>query len=117
MLYCDRRDFNSSVIDQRGCLNGRARRFGVGQYPLVNFVHVRELMNVSKIHGDTNDIFQFKASGLQDLLDVLERRRGFGSDSACDQFVGRIRTFLTLRRYSVFPATMPSLNGSPLAGR
>jgi hypothetical protein len=51
-------------------------------------------VNVGEIHGDADDIFQFEACGLQDLLDVIERRSGFGSNSTCDQFVGRIRTLL-----------------------
>src|ERR1700690_1550684 len=95
LLHRDGRDFDASIVDQTRRLDGRARWFGIGHEALVNLVHVRKLMNVGEIDCDADDILQFEAGGLQDFLDILERGSGFRPNSAGDQFIGSIGTFLT----------------------
>src|SRR5579859_4149890 len=52
LLYRNRRDLDSGIIDEGGRLDRRPGRLRVGHHTLVDLVHIREFMDVGEIHGN-----------------------------------------------------------------
>ena len=94
LFHCDGRDFNSGIVDQGRSLNGCASRLWVRHDALIDLVHVREFVNVGEVDRHADHVFQFEASGFQDLLNIVEGRGGLGTDASRDQLVGIVGTLL-----------------------
>src|SRR6185295_6419329 len=94
-FHCDRGYLDARIVDQARYLHGCASRLGIGHDGLVGHVHLREIMNVSQVHGDRNNVFQIETGSMYDIGNATQGCLTFCPDSTGHKFAVGINAFLS----------------------